>query len=269
MKNIEFEQRAMDYIRGKLSPEEMYEFNEFIKMNPIKNKEFNDLKTFWESLKNNLDDTPKTDIRKGFYNMLSSHQIDNKGTNFNLMKQEFFLNKIFPVRNLIQLAMIFVVVFISGAIGYNLKSDAVLRDQLNVYDQKITSLNTELTELKLRSVSTTDRIQAINILSSIDNNDEAIINILSNKLLYDDNLHVRIAAGKSLLAFSQSTDLVPIIIEAIRDEKEFLVLATLIDILISLDNNAAINEIYRIYESGSSSPEFKTVYNDILQSKSL
>ncbi|WP_299364084.1 HEAT repeat domain-containing protein [Winogradskyella sp.] len=269
MKDIEFEQRAMDYIRSELSTKQMQEFNDFLKTNPIKNKEFNDLKTFWQSLKNNLDDTPKTEIKKGFYSMLSSKQVDKKNADFNLLNLEFFLKKIFPVRNLTQLTIIFAVVFISGIIGYNLKSDTGLQDQLNAYDQKIASLNIELTELKLRSVSTTDRIQAIHTLKSVNDNDDAIVSILLNKLLYDDNLHVRIAAGKSLMAFSQNIDLVPIIIKAIRNEKEFLVLATLIDNLISLDKDAAKNEIYKIYNSGSSSPEFKIIYSDILQSKSI
>ena len=164
--------------------------------------------------------------------------------------------------------MVLIIASISGFIGFQFNSNSS-QQELEYYAQKVDDLNTELATTQLKSASTSDRIQAINTLEFVNLNEDVIVKKLVNKLLYDDNLHVRMAAGKSLLAFNTNTEVMPAVIKAIRTETELLVQATLIDILITLDKNTAIKEIYRIYESESSSPELRTIYQSILESEHI
>lgn len=267
--NIEqFEQQALNLLKGLLNSAEEQEFKTWLNQDAEKSKHFNELKTIWNATKEDAIETPEESLKKGFYNMLAMHQLENTKPKSLLQRAEIFLDDLIQYKRLGQLTIALIIALTSGFIGYQFNLNNFEKKSQN-YVQEVEDLNMKLANVQLKSSSTSDRIQAINALGYFSLKEEVIVEKLINKLLYDDNLHVRMAAGKSLLAFNTNAEVMPAIIKAIRAEKELLVQATLIDILITLDKNIAIKEIYRIYESESSSPEFRTIYQSIFELKNI
>ncbi len=264
----QFEQQALDYLKGKLDKKEEKAFLALMDNNADKKQHFEELNQIWNAMNSVSIETPDESLRNGFYNMLALHQLEDKKLKSLPQRLEMFLEKLFQYKRIGQLAMAVSIALVSGYIGYQSNAKSV-QQELHFYTQEVEHLNTELVAVQLKSASTSDRIHAVNSLRTINLKEAEIVKKLSNKLLYDDNLHVRIAAGKSLLAFDTNSKVKPVIIKAIRTEKELLVQATLIDILITLDKEAAIKEIYKMYDSEYSSLELKTIYKSILESKSI
>jgi len=269
MNNDFFEQQVLEYLKGNLSLQEVTDFESLIANDNSKQQPFNEIKTIWELTKTEKLETPDDSLREGFYNMLSMHTLEEKSKPKTFFQSvSIFFNNILQHKPAGQLAMLTVVVLISGYIGFQLNSNASGQNEI-VLNQEVEKLNQEVASLQLKSASASDRIQAVNNLNSSNLKEESIIKNLINKLLYDDNMHVRMAAGKSLTLFKNHLQVKTAILKAVQLEKELLVKATLIDALIEIDREAALEEIYRIYESENTSPEMKALYKEIVETKSI
>ncbi len=269
MNNDIFEQLVLEYLKGELSSEEVNNFEILIANNDSKQQHFNEIKTIWELTKSEQLETPDDSLREGFYNMLSMHTLEEKSKKKTIFQSiDAFLSKIVQYKYTGQMAMLMVVAIVSGYIGFQLSSNTLNQDEI-VLNQRVEKLNQEVASLQLKSASASDRIQAVNNLKTSTLKEENIIKSLISKLLYDDNMHVRMAAGKSLTLFKNNPQVKSAILKAVRLEKELLVKATLIDALIEIDREAALKEIYRIYDSENTSPEMKALYKDIVETKNI
>lgn len=268
MNNDIFEKSVLDYLNGELSIEQVKEFEVLKDSHVSKQQVYNEIKIIWELAKAEETETPDESLRVGFYSMLATHQLEENGKSSVFQKVESFLANIAQRKRIGQLTMAFMIALASTFIGYQLNANSSNLEKIAL-NHKIEKLNQKVMKLQLKSVSAPVRIEAVNYLVSSNLKEDKIIENLINKLLYDENLHVRMVAGKSLILFKQHQQVKSAILDAVRSEKELLVKATLIDILIEIDKNTALKEIYRIYEHENPSPEMKVLYKDLVESKNI
>ncbi len=97
--------------------------------------------------------------------------------------------------------------------------------------------------------SASERIQAVNQSYELDRVDEAITQLLINTLNFDANVNVRLAASQALLRFENEPGVREALIQSLPIQTDPNVQITLIDMLITIKEKRAVQEMQRLARS--------------------
>ncbi|MDC6366262.1 MULTISPECIES: DUF2887 domain-containing protein [Flavobacteriaceae] len=109
----------------------------------------------------------------------------------------------------------------------------------------------------MENQSASKRIQGVNYIEEFENPDEAIINALANRLLFDENDNVRLTATEALSKFTASETVKKVFIEALEKEKNPSIQIAIIQLLVQIQEKKAVAPMQKLLEQEDTQPFIK------------
>ncbi|MGN7513663.1 MAG: HEAT repeat domain-containing protein [Allomuricauda sp.] len=118
----------------------------------------------------------------------------------------------------------------------------------------------------MENQSASKRIQGVNYIEEFEQPDEAIIQALANRLLYDENDNVRMTAFEALANFSSSETVKNAFIEALEQEKNPSIQVAIIQALVQIQEKKAAEPMKKLLEKEDTQPFIKNQIRAVLPS---
>ena len=138
-------------------------------------------------------------------------------------------------------------------------------------NSEITSLTSEKLKFKqtamlslMENESASKRIQGVNLVAEFTAPDEAIVKALNNRMLYDENTNVRLAAVEALSNFSKSELVKSAFIKALGTDKDPSVQIAIIQILVKIQEKKAIDPMKQLLQQEGTQPFVKKEITQVL-----
>ncbi|MCG8318597.1 MAG: HEAT repeat domain-containing protein [Cytophagales bacterium] len=242
--------KLIDYIDGKLDEAEKAVWEQKIKDNPEVAREYHQLRELMGLMERRIVQPPDKRLETGFLSMLEDEIIEMENTledmEKNIRKEKV---KVYGLKlsGPLGIAASVVLVLIGTLIGmFVIKSGQ---------DGQISSLKKELDATKAMVInslegqsSPSQRIAGVNASFKLKEADDEIITVLINTMKNDNNINVRLAAIEALYQFSSEERVKDAFVHALARQKEPVIQLTLINILVNLKENRAIDHMQKIIE---------------------
>ncbi|SDQ18488.1 HEAT repeat domain-containing protein [Flagellimonas zhangzhouensis] len=140
-------------------------------------------------------------------------------------------------------------------------------------DASIAQLQDETNQMKqtamlslMENQSASKRIQGVNYIEEFERPDEAIIQALANRLLYDENDNVRMTAFEALAKFTSSETVKNTLIEALENEKNPSIQVAVIQALVQIQEKKAAEPMKKLLDKEDTQPFIKDQIKAVLPS---
>ncbi len=257
----DIEQHIVDFIDGQLATDEGEQIQKHIETCGNCKAFYDETVVLFRAFNDIEEEVPSESLREGFYKLLEEEKQLSNPKIVQLNKQE----KEFPWKRAFQVAASIVFLFS----GYFLGSHKTKQDA----NQEIVALQIETNELKesvvlamIENQSVSKRIQAVNYTEGFEQPDVKILEALIERMQYDGNINVRLAAAEALSEFPESSIVKDAFIEALTTQKNPSLQIAIIQFLVKIQEKRAIAPMKQLLEH-SDTPDFvKEQVNDgILQ----
>ncbi|NMH87292.1 HEAT repeat domain-containing protein [Flavivirga algicola] len=257
----DIEQDILDFIDGELATDKADKIKKHIGTCANCKAFYDETVALFGAFNKEEQQVPSESLREGFYKLLEEEKqlLNPKVVQFN--KQE----KAFPWKRAFQVAASIIFLFM----GYFLGSHKTGKDA----NKQIIALQKETNELKegmvlamIENQSVSKRIQAVNYTEGFEKPDVKILEALIERMQYDGNMNVRLAAAEALSEFPESIMVKDAFIEALTTQKSPSLQIAIIQFLVKIQEKRAIAPMKQLLEH-SDTPDFvKEQVNDgILQ----
>ncbi len=245
----ELELIMMDYISGRMSPDEILSFDQLIAENPEYSQELVELKHMMElfAQHDGADiPEPSDQMDQNFYTMLHTEVAKDSG-----QKKSYWqvLIKWFQLPQLRQLAYGFSCLFFGVFIGHYLhllNGQSVLEaERLAIKDQQIQAL-TVLSLLDMPSAN--KRLMAVNLAGMSDNPNASIVDALLVTLKQDSNVNVRLEALEVLAQHTEQVSVRSGLVQAIGFQDSPMVQMAMANLMLQLNEQQAVEPIQRLLQ---------------------
>ncbi|MCR9226086.1 MAG: HEAT repeat domain-containing protein [Flavobacteriaceae bacterium] len=118
----------------------------------------------------------------------------------------------------------------------------------------------------MENQSASKRIQGVNYIEEFEQPDEAIIQALSNRLLYDENDNVRMTAFEALAKFTSSEMVKNTFVQALEQEKNPSIQVSIIQALVQIQEKKAAEPMKKLLEKEDTQPFIKEQIKAVLPS---
>ena len=201
-----------DYLDGNLNKSAVAEFEKHLEQCADCQKELEEMKTFFNVFEEEVP-TPSDRLKAKFESTLEQEKMNQgKVVQLEAKPSSNWTGNILKIAASIALL---VAAFQMGSLFQQRKVNediAQLQDETNQMKQ-----TTMLSLMENQSAS--KRIQGVNYIEEFEQPDEAIIQALANRLLYDENDNVRMTAFEALVNFTSSEIVKTTFIEALEQEQ--------------------------------------------------
>lgn len=249
--------KLIDYIDGKLDEAEKAVWEQKIKDNPEVAREYHQLRELMGLMERRIVQPPDKRLETGFLSMLEDEIIEMENT---FIEMENTLED--PEKNIRKEKVKVYGLKLSGPLGIAASVVLVLIGTLigmfvikSGQDGQISSLKKELDATKAMVInslegqsSPSQRIAGVNASFKLKEADDEIITVLINTMKNDNNINVRLAAIEALYQFSSEEKVKDAFVNALARQKEPVIQLTLINILVNLKENRAIDHMQKIIE---------------------
>lgn len=114
--------------------------------------------------------------------------------------------------------------------------------------------------------SASKRIQGVNYITQLDHLDKAIINALTDRMLYDENTNVRLTAVEALGKFTASKKVKAAFITALKTERDPTVQIAIIHTLVRIQEKKALAPMRELLEQEDTQPFVKEQIESLIPS---
>ncbi|UJH89842.1 HEAT repeat domain-containing protein [Antarcticibacterium sp. 1MA-6-2] len=171
----------------------------------------------------------------------------------------------FPYKEILKIAAAIVVLFISFEAGRLMEQKSsnepvVVLEDSGESEQRIAMLSLITNE------SASKRIQGVNYFEDFEDLDEDILKVLINKMLYDENKNVRLAAVEALAKFSTSEEVKDNLITALKTENDPVIQISLIQVLVKIQEKQAVEPMKNLLQKEETEPFVKDQIKALLPS---
>ena len=257
-KNHVFDQ-IPDYLDGNLNKSEERAFETHINSCGECQKEMDEMKTFFNAFEEDIA-TPSDRLKSKFESALEQEKLNQgKVVQLETKPSSNWTGNVLKIAARIALL---VAAFQMGSIFQQRKVNediAQLQDETNQMKQ------TAMLSL-MENQSASKRIQGVNYIDEFEQPDKAIIQALSNRLLYDDNDNVRMTAFEALAKFTSSEMVKTTFIEALEQEKNPSIQVSIIQALVQIQEKKAAEPMKKLLEKEDTQPFIKEQIKAVLPS---
>jgi hypothetical protein len=187
--------------------------------------------------------SPALDAR--FYTMLAKQKQKQRPSR---LREFFSWPQLAP-----RFAMASVALILGLAAGYLLRSPSA---NTNSRDPQIDALSQQVSELQemmmlslLENGSTTERLKAVSLTQQMDEASKKVTSALIHTLNNDANVNVRLAALDALKPYASDSSVREALVRSIKNQESPLVQVSLAELMVALQEKAAVKEFERIVES--------------------
>ncbi len=248
-----------DYLDGNLNKSAKAEFEKHIENCSDCQKELEEMKSFFNVFEEEVP-TPSDRLKANFEAALEQEK-QHQGKVVQL-KPESSSNW---TGNVLKIAASIALLVASFQMGSLFQQRKV--------DESIAQLQDETTQMKqtamlslMENQSASKRIQGVNYIEEFEQPDEAIIQALANRLLYDENDNVRMTAFEALIKFTSSESVKTTFIEALEKEKNPSIQVAIIQALVQIQEKKAAEPMKKLLEKDDTQPFIKDQIRAVLPS---
>lgn len=186
---------------------------------------------------------PGTRLDRRFYDMLAGQK---------RKAQPSFLKRYFSWPQLVpKLAMASITLVIGFVAGYGLRSPSgpSRNEQIDVLSQQVSELQEMMMLSMLEKGSATERLKAVGLTREMDEASRKVTTALMQTLNNDENVNVRLAALEALKPYTDDGSVREALIASIARQESPLVQVALAELMVALQERAAVKEFEKIMES--------------------
>ncbi|MBO0331116.1 HEAT repeat domain-containing protein [[Muricauda] lutisoli] len=257
-KNHVFDQ-IPDYLDGNLNKSAKTAFEKHVNQCADCQKEMEEMKMFFNLFEEEVP-TPSNRLRAKFESALEReksnqgkvvHMSGKKSSNW--------------TASTLKIAASFALLVAAFQLGSLFQQRKVSDDIVQLQDEANQMKQTAMLSL-MENQSASKRIQGVNYIEEFEQPDEAIIQALANRLLYDENDNVRMTAFEALANFSSSETVKNAFIEALGQEKNPSIQVAIIQALVQIQEKKAAEPMKKLLEKEDTQPFIKNQIRAVLPS---
>ena len=257
-KNHVFDQ-IPDYLDGNLSKSDGILFENHIAQCDECKKEMEEMKTFFNVFEEAVP-TPSGRLKTKFESALEQEK-SNQGKVVQL-ESKSSSNWTGNILKIAASIALLVAAFQLGGLFQQRKADA---DIAQLQEETNQMKQTAMLSL-MENQSASKRIQGVNYIEEFEQPDEAIIQALANRLLYDENDNVRMTAFEALVKFTSSETVKNTFIEALENERNPSIQVAIIQALVQIQEKKAAEPMKKLLEKEDTQPFIKNQIRAVLPS---
>jgi len=247
-----------DYLDGKLDSSEKAKFEQHIKQCAECQKELEEMKTFFNVFEEEIP-TPTNRLKTKFEAALEEEK-NNQGNVVQMESKPFGW-----AGNVLKIAASIALLVAAFQMGSMFQQRKVDQDIAQLQDETNQMKQTTMLSL-MENQSASKRIQGVNYIEEFEQPDEAIIQALANRLLYDENDNVRMTAFEALVNFTSSETVKTTFIEALEKEKNPSIQVAIIQALVQIQEKKAAEPMKKLLEKEDTQPFIKEQIKAVLPS---
>lgn len=231
MKPTEFENQLDAYVMGTLSAEEVKQLKELAQDNNDYLQALAQAEQLMHVMSTLPEREPSTALRTGFFEMLEEEK--------RLQTPVRTLSKPSnPWKTAFQIAASLLILVAGYSIGKYSESQST-NDQISSLRAESEALKQNVMMALIENRSASKRIQAVNYSEEIQTPDTQLMAALIERMQYDANINVRLAAAEALSRFSENQQVKDAFIEALTTEKEPNIQIAIIQFLVKAKDQRA------------------------------
>ncbi len=265
MENENWSIYYVEFIKGELDEELASKVKQYLADHPEDLEYFNFLNSSIKNLSKQSIEIPEEDLRRAFFNMLEVEVQNAKNLKNKSLSIPPLLHQL--LHKIQWKSMAFgSIMLVIGALGSYL-----INSNQKPETSTLSSLEEEINDLKhmvllnqLNNQSPFERIKGVQIAKDYQEIDLDMIEILSEKLFFDDNEHVKIAAAHALNKFKSHPLARSKLLESLDMVKEPYVQILLIKIIGEWDAQSAGNKAQELLKNETLQPELKVIVESMI-----
>jgi len=235
---------VLDYLEGRLSPEEEDKLKAMIDEGIISREEIRQLQDFYLRTETYETPEPSARLRQGFYTNLQLEQtrLDSKKA-----WRNWFLSLQLDIK-LSQLAYGFVIFLLGLLMG-------LLTNANRGYEQQMVDMRAELQNMQeslvvnlLEQPSATQRLKAVSISTGLRQANDKITGSLMHTLNEDPDVNVRLAALDALLHYADDPLVREGLIRSIAGQNAPMMQLAMAEAMVELQEKRSVNELQKLLE---------------------
>ena len=231
---------------GTLSPDELNELEQFITQGTVDINAFPVLGKINRSLEKLDIPDPGKEMDTAFYNMLNGklHSGDKNFFQNIIQRISQFMIRL-PDHRVAYPTLLLITGLIIGAF-INFRSG---QQQIRALNAQMSEIHDMLVVSLLEKPDATDRLKAVSLSMDLKSADQKVIDALLNTLNHDENVNVRLAAIDALYKYSGNEKVRKGFIEALSYQDSPIVLVTLADVLVSLQEKGSVDPLKKLLKN--------------------
>ena len=258
----EIEYNIIDFIDNTLSKEEAKRIEKHINTCGSCKVKYDETLVLFRELESDENQMPSDSVRTNFYEFLEEEkQLQSKPIIVLNKKPELVWKRAF------QIAASIVLVF-SGYFFGSQNSNQNASQEILVLQEQTIELRENMMLAMIESQSPSKRIQAVNYTESFAKPDSKILEALINRMQYDGNNNVRLAAVEALAEFPESNIVKEAFIIALGTQKDPSLQIAIIQFLVKIQEKRAIAPMQQLLDNNETQSfvkeEIKTVISNII-----
>lgn len=224
-------------------------------------QELDDLKTLFEVFEKEDLKAPSEKVRTDFFEQLELEK--QNGSKVVSLDDTAVRRKSNWSNNLLKIAAS--IVLLIGGFYFGKQQQEQLSDKeiAQLTDETIAFKETAMLSL-MGNKSASKRIQGINFIEEFTKPDEAIVNALADRMLYDENVNVRAAAVEVLANYTKSERVKNTFIEALKTEKDPGIQIIIIQTLGEIQEKKAATPMRELLDQEGTQPFVKEQIESVL-----
>lgn len=230
MKCKEIQNQFQEYLENSLSEVTNSEIENHLKSCENCSRELEEMKSFLSILKTQEIEIPSNDLRANFEKILAQQMQENEPKVVQLQPKTNW-------KSYLRVAASILLIVSAFLLGKHQSETTTI------------STNKEQVLASLEDNSASQRILAVTNAEEFTNKDTKIIEALINRLFFDKNTNVRLAAAEALSKFSSETIVRDALIKSLETDKNTSVQIELITILSKIQEKRAIKPMREMLEN--------------------
>ena len=207
-------------------------------------EELSELRGIHDLLMDNYGPDPPSSMDTGFYRMLDNEMQRSSGNKYLSLLLSFTGTNVF--RYSVRIAA-GIALFIMGWLGSSFLGDSGNNSrQLSELSTEINILKESLVLTMMKQSSPAERIQAVTMVSDLDEIDTSIAGSLLGVLTLDPNDNVRLVALETLVDYADNPEVREGLVRSISMQKSPLIQLRLAEIMLRLEEKSSAGEFQKI-----------------------
>lgn len=244
------EQHIVEYIDGQLTPEDAEKVTQHITTCDTCKTMYEETKSLLLAFNEVEEQVPSEHLREGFYKLLEEEKQLASTKVIPLTTQE----RHFTWKRAFQVAAAVLFLFTGYFFGsYNTKQH--VNEEISSLQKQTLNLKEEIMLAMIENQSPSKRIQAVGFTESFVKPDAKILEALIERMKYDGNINVRLAAVEALAEFPESSIVKEAFIEALSVQKNPSLQISIIQFLVKTQEKRAIAPMQKLLKQ-EDTPDF-------------
>lgn len=239
-KDVEY--NIVDFIDKQLAPEKEVMIEEHIASCGECKIAYDETLVLMRDFANEKTYTPSPKLRADFYAMLEEEKQLQQPKVVQLKPENNFNWKY-----AFQIAASFVLLFL-GFFAGSLSTKQTVNDEISALKTQTVALKENMMLAMLDNTSASKRIQAVNYSEELEQPDEKITIALIDRMHFDSNINVRLAAADALAKYSENETVKKAFIDALSTEKNPSLQIAIIQFLVQTHEKRALDPMQKLLE---------------------